>query len=219
MSVAHSTKTCPFEGCGRIITSKGLCSAHYAQRKRGKELTPVFSTRRSPGGPRRPDQKCAHCENPGTELFKQGYYCVVHYRIKQMRYDAQASGKTIPEATEISSMMDHWIENGLLCPVCKRKMNWLKKEGISTMLTLQHDRSGQYRLICLGCNVRHQNYPGDTFYDLPAGQEWCRTCEKTKPISDFYPRKSSRLGIRSSCRECEKAAVNDYHRRQRNEGV
>lgn len=34
-------KLCTYEGCGRKLNSKGLCSGHRAQLKRGQELRPI----------------------------------------------------------------------------------------------------------------------------------------------------------------------------------
>ena len=36
--------TCSFEGCGRDVRSKGLCTGHYAQQSRGRQLTPLRPT-------------------------------------------------------------------------------------------------------------------------------------------------------------------------------
>ena len=45
-------KVCSFEGCGREHSAKGLCDSHYAQQRRGKELTPIRSV------PNRPPLAC-----------------------------------------------------------------------------------------------------------------------------------------------------------------
>ncbi len=39
---------CEFEGCGRKANVKGLCLAHYKQRRNGNQLRPLYSTIRRP---------------------------------------------------------------------------------------------------------------------------------------------------------------------------
>lgn len=151
-------------------------------------------------------RKCARCPRDATCCRNAAYYCDMHYRTLQMRHDAQSSGKPIPARELVESLADSLVEKNLICSVCERKMNWLKKDGISTTISLQHDRSGEYRLICLGCNVQHQFYDGDSFYTTPATHKHCRKCGETKPLSEFYKKKVNKScprGIGSWCKCCE----------------
>lgn len=48
---------CTFEGCENKITSKGLCSGHYSQRRRGVALKPLRTfTKRDENG-----KVCTRC--------------------------------------------------------------------------------------------------------------------------------------------------------------
>lgn len=130
-------------------------------------------------------------------------------RFKQMVKAAKRSGKKIPSFSLLENLADAIRADEMKCPVCRRVMNWMLKEGRSTVVTLQHDRSGEMRLICKSCNSKHQFYPGDTFYDLPADHKQCRKCNKIKPNSEFYFMK--KLGYLSGCIECQRSSArNNY---------
>ena len=68
-----SAPVCAFEGCGRPVTAKGLCTGHYAQQGRGETLRPLRPRRRS-GEPR---SRCSFegCDRP----VKAHGLCVAHY--------------------------------------------------------------------------------------------------------------------------------------------
>jgi hypothetical protein len=201
-------KICSFEGCGRPSRKRGLCGGHYQQKG---PLKPLLVKNR-PALPL--VRHCSHCDAIALHPFKGGYYCTLHYRVKQMRYDAQASGKSVP-TVEVLLQMIADLPTGMKCVVCDRQMNWLKADGHSTMATLQHDRDGGYRIICLGCNVRHQFYPGDSLYETPQGSKRCPSCGAIKPTSEFYPHNSNSNGLRSDCKPCsKKAAVVGIRRRR-----
>lgn len=38
----------------------------------------------------------------------------------------------------------------------------------------------------------------------------CRTCKTTKPLGDFYPKKTGRFGVSSTCRSCDNAKSRAY---------
>ncbi len=63
-------RICNFPNCGKKHYAKGLCSAHYNQRQRGKQLTPVQQIRK----------KCAvpGCNNKHAAKG----YCRSHYRMQ-----------------------------------------------------------------------------------------------------------------------------------------
>lgn len=153
------------------------------------------------------DRKCAKCERPAEKTRNQAHYCFRHYRIKQMREDAKESGKSVPTTEKMEQLFDTAEAAGLVCEICSREMNYIRANGHSTIISLQHDRDGGYRLICLGCNVRHQNYPGDSFYAVPAGSKLCQTCGVVKSHAEFYRHKSNPSGMRSDCKECSKASA------------
>ena len=65
--------TCSFEGCGRPVKSRGLCSVHYRQRLHGQELRPV----NQPGRPRVRKRKCKF--EGCIRLASCKGYCDGHY--------------------------------------------------------------------------------------------------------------------------------------------
>ena len=99
-----------------------------------------------------------------------------------MGYKAKADGKAVPALAWLEAN----VPEGMVCPCCHRTMNWLRKDGGSTCITLQHDRDGTMRLICFGCNSRHSHMPGDSFYQLPSGTKKCHYCGEIKPDAEFY---------------------------------
>jgi len=89
------------------------------------------------------------------------------------------------------------------CPVCGRKVNWLSKEGSSTVITLQHDRGGRMRLLCLSCNSRHASFDGDSFYEADDSRRVCPDCKRSLPLEEFSKDNSGRwYNINTYCREC-----------------
>lgn len=76
MSDAHFTnkRVCGFAGCGRKSYAFGLCKAHYEQKRRGRSLSKLYSTRRPNGCER------LGCAFPGCDkmCLAKGY-CTAHY--------------------------------------------------------------------------------------------------------------------------------------------
>lgn len=209
-------KACSFDGCGNNAHDIGLCAGHAAQKRKGKGLRPLFETRRRPGSPQRANTKCSQCSEPATKSRNQTYYCTIHYRIKQMRDDAKIDNKSVPSWEELLVLASRLVKEGMTCQVCGRQMNWLRGEGIKTVVTLQHDRSGDYRLICLSCNSRHQHCSGDSFYSIPEGQKSCTACKIVKPLAEFYRHKSNPCGVRSECKACSIASATARNNRRKN---
>lgn len=145
-------------------------------------------------------KQCSVCKEPATIFSKQTNLCVIHYRMRQMRYDAQASGKVIPTDSAIQALFDSAAASGMKCSVCSVKMNWLKRDGVKTIATLQHDRDGTFRLLCLSCNVKHQFWPEDSFYTREPGHKRCTRCEATLPLDKFRVRDGY---PNSTCRKCD----------------
>ncbi len=157
-----------------------------------------------------PSKTCAQCDEPATKRRNQTHLCVVHYRIQQMRQDSQVDSKPIPTRESLESLVGQIVESGMVCVFCDRVMNWLKKDGIKTIVTLQHDRNGGFRLICLSCNTRHQHFPGDSFYATPKGHKLCTRCKQVKPFEEFYPHVGNGVNARRSrCRVCDLAVARD----------
>lgn len=154
---------------------------------------------------------CKWCEN--LAHIKQGriYLCAVHYRFSSMRTRAKRDGKDVPDYAYLESL----VPNPFLCPVCKVSMNWLSKEGHSTVITLQHDRDGTMRLICFKCNMRHSNFPEDTYYELPENHWRCSACGCVKPLEEFPTDRSRPLGKKSYCKLCSNIRMRNWVAKRR----
>jgi hypothetical protein len=142
--------------------------------------------------------KCSRCGNESHIKQGNSRLCVVHYRFATMRSNARRHGKLVPTTQELEGM----IPDRMICPTCSRTMNWLQKEGASTVVSLQHDRSGRMRLLCLACNTRHAQHSGDSFYDLGHGMKVCRRCKEAKPLSAFSQDRHKPIGRVSYCKPC-----------------
>ena len=202
--MGYGKRKCEFAGCGRPHESGGLCHTHALHKKRGEPLREIRPRRKKGAPPLLGIVSCCHCDKPSEKVRNQGYFCILHYRIKQMRDDAAIDRKAVPSREELEGLFSSILDAGMKCQVCSREMNMLKADGISTQVTLQHDRDGSFRLICLGCNVKHQNYPGDSFYELPADHQRCHDCGEVKPHSEFYAHNTNSTGYRSECKPCSK---------------
>src|SRR5688572_27994857 len=124
---------------------------------------------------------CCMCGGDAFKLNRTSWLCVRHWRLSRMRHASRSRGKSVPSMSELESL----VPDGMSCPVCDRKMVWLKNESRSLVISLQHNRNGSYLLICLSCNSRHQHFSGDDFYKIPKDQKWCPGCKSVKPNSDF----------------------------------
>lgn len=135
-------------------------------------------------------------------------------RLQRMRLNAKRRGLPVPSIEEIVRA----VPSGMVCFVCQRHMNWALKDGRSTVATLQHDRSGAFRIICQGCNSKHSDLPGDTFYDLPAGHKFCQGCKVVKPVDEFSVDRSKVGGRKYQCKVCRREHYRknaDYWRQRR----
>jgi hypothetical protein len=134
-------------------------------------------------------------------------FCVKHYRFNSMRSRAMNSGKYAPSFEELENL----IPKDFVCIGCGRKMVWLQKDDPSAVVSLQHDRDGTLRFICLACNSRHARFDGDTFYELPEGMKRCALCGKNKPLEEFVQRRDGWLGKTTRCKPCH----NEYGKKYR----
>ena len=140
----------------------------------------------------------ADCNSPAFRRLGNAKYCHRHYRFATMRACAKRHGKTVPTTEQFETL----IPDGMVCPPCGRVMNWLAKDGESTVMSLQHDRSGAYRLICRACNTRHAAHEGDEFYAIPADQRRCPGCLRVMPLSAFSMDTTKWLGRKTYCKGC-----------------
>jgi hypothetical protein len=152
------------------------------------------------GGPAFPCHWCL-----GEPYIKQGHIwlCKIHYRFQSMRTRAKRDKKSVPSYDMLFSMASSACMH---CPGCNRSMNWLAKEGRSTVVTLQHDRDGKMRFLCLSCNTRHASMPGDSFYSFPKDKKLCPDCQQQLPLEAFATDRTSRwMNKKTYCRRCSNA--------------
>lgn len=145
------------------------------------------------------DKLCSQCSEPGFRYRGERWLCVIHNRIDTMRNSARASGQYVPTNEELACLVKDLISRGMQCESCTRVMQWAGKNGEGTTVSIQHDRSGRIRLICMLCNVRHDDLPEDTFYELPPNSWRCVGCKTVKPLTEFYPNK-----VGCVCKPCRK---------------
>lgn len=147
-----------------------------------------------------PPSVCKWCDSPAH--IKQGriWLCKKHYRFQQMRSTAKRDNKTVPSYDQLESL---WLECQGKCFVCRRAFNWLSVEGRATVVTLQHDRSGSMRLLCVSCNTRHAFFDGDSFYEADQSHRTCPRCEHNLPLSVFAADNYNRWNNKKTyCRAC-----------------
>lgn len=158
-------------------------------------------------------KKCPLCEQDAVRKVGRGLACLLHYRIKHMRYTARQAGKSVPTIKELESLFASL--DGMKCPHCRGQMRLHSGGGPATgdVVSLQHDRSGAVRLLCLSCNAKHALYEGDSFYGLPVNPDAkaCTRCREIKPIGSF---RLQRKRVRSLCRQCEHEVRTERRRRK-----
>lgn len=138
---------------------------------------------------------------------------VIDKRIAQMRATARNRRKSVPSVSELRALFAA-LDDGR-CPECGVVMR-LSGVGGETV-TLQHDRSGAFRLLCRRCNTRHASFPGDSFYDRDDTKRRCPDCEQIKPLQDFAVdrRNCSVVKRKTYCRPCSAARLLSWQRTNR----
>ena len=81
-------------------------------------------------------------------------------------------------------------------------MNWLGRDGQTTVVSLRHDQAGNHRLICRSCSTRATSMPGDSFYSLPQGMKLCHSCNTVKPLEAFLVDRTRSRERGAYCKEC-----------------
>ena len=153
--------------------------------------------------------KCSkrNCENEGKRKRGASWYCLKHARFMQIRDSCKISGKAIPSYDDLETL----FPSDMYCPACGRKMNLTKDEGAASVLTIQHDHNGGMRLMCQSCNSRHNAYPNDGYYKLPAGHKKCSICKKILPYSHFNLSAGTFAGRQLRCKECGREYANKWY--------
>jgi len=139
-----------------------------------------------------------------VDVGKTTSYCNLHYRSNQMRDSASAKGKIVPNQIWLERELIRIELAGMICPHCSIQMQWSGAGSRKNTITLQHDFSGDLRLLCLSCNVKHSNHGSDDYYQLLPGENHCARCHQVFP-EDSFPSQLMKDGTRkkrSYCRGC-----------------
>ena len=119
-------------------------------------------------------------------------------RFIQMRNNAKYTYGVAPSMDVLARLAEELVD--MHCPVCNIQMAWKGVWG--ERVTLQHDRSGEIRLLCMNCNARHQMYEGDTFYIYWPHYANCIRCRSLMPIDAFRRNASKNNKKQSLCATC-----------------
>ncbi len=160
--------------------------------------------------------KCRWCKKKAEASSGTGSYCAKHVRFLRMRTDAKRKGKVVPSYDLLESMVQKLRD--FKCPICSIKMVWLRKESTTRAITLQHDHSGDLRLICFSCNTAHQFIPKDGFYEKPKNTRYCQDCKKFKPLTEFFQDRRLTIGVKTYCKPCANRRTYIWRRRVRYKG-
>jgi hypothetical protein len=159
--------------------------------------------------------KCTRCAAPATKRRGMRRLCLRHYRIDCMRECAKSKGKVVPSPVLLELLLDDLIAGGMKCPHCRQSVVLAGNKGQANVISLQHDRSGVMRLLCLLCNNRHQAFPGDSFYDYQLDWKYCAKCSTAKHETEFYLNRTT--GRRKSyCKACKHQIARSEYARLKN---
>jgi len=151
--------------------------------------------------------KCKWCNSIGYKKQGQLYLCKKHYRFQRMRVMEKYNGKEVPSYKYLESL------NYKNCYKCKVKMNWLAKDGRKTMITLQHDRDGTIRFLCMSCNGRHANFKDDkSFYQDNPNKKLCHECGKIKSLKFFHKYIGSFKKVAVYCKKCMRKITKNWYK-------
>src|SRR6056297_1825930 len=135
----------------------------------------------------------------GGPAFPGATWSEARRRFRGMRYKAKDDGKYMPSFGELESV----VPRDMRCPSCSTEMNWFARDGHKSVMTLQHDRDGSIRMLCLSCNTRHAFCEGDSFYDIPNGHKPCAGCDEIKPLDEFWTDNHRRWESKQTyCKSC-----------------
>ena len=143
--------------------------------------------------------KCYVCGAASVKRHDRSNMCEKHHRFYQMQSAAKYGKKYVPSLYEIESL----VPKDMICQDCGKLMHWIDGDQ-KDCATLQHYRDGTLALVCLTCNVRHGQMPGDSYRDIPKGFKLCTCCKTMKPLSDFGKRSAKEGDYpKSKCKVCD----------------
>jgi hypothetical protein len=170
-------KICSFPGCGRPHDSRGLCTGHASQSRKGQELTPIGFLH-----PKRPADLPCNVDDCDELVVHKGY-CGPHYR-RWEKYGDPLAGGPFRDKTPGRE-------------ICAAEGCDEKPKGKS-------GASGQFCAAHLHRAKRYGSPDGlhPDRYAPDATERRCTFCGKVKPLGEFGPLEAGQLGRRSECRAC-----------------
>lgn len=159
---------------------------------------------------------CNWCSVEAARKYSAGHLCSKHYRMLHMRSSARKRYKTAPSYEELELLTDN-LGPALLCPSCGRGMNWLKGDGASSVITLQHNHDGTIQFLCHSCNVRHMRYENDSFYNLPEDHKKCPRCERILNLNEFHNSGTNSKSYKKRAGYC-KRCMSELHQERKTKG-
>ena len=148
---------------------------------------------------------CVVCGTEHVVISKHKTGCPRCWRFYYMLRGAKFKGKSIPTIGQLHELVESLDD--FKCPHCDRVMVWLSKDGASTVITLQHYRTGEFGLICRACNTQHAKMPEDMFLSLSNDEKWCPRCSTVKKKSEFYADRSVASQLKAYCKPCSHQQV------------
>lgn len=158
---------------------------------------------------------CSRCGLKASHYQGHQWLCPKHYRFGQMKASARRHGKYVPSHEELQEL----VHAKMLCVDCKREMNWLSKDGQSTVTSLQHYRNGTIGLVCRSCNTRHAFMLEDSYKEMPKDSKHCPQCKLIKSSSLFSSDlgRTGQIRRKSWCKECSNKSHTNWQRRNKDE--
>lgn len=172
---AKSADKCSFDGCPRVRYGKqDLCSAHYQQRKKGKELRPLYEHLIAY------DAVCGALTNCPHQVYASGY-CRSHY--EQFKRGSNFSILPLP------------VSEDQMCggPKCGRRIDEASELCKSHGLVAMRGEPLVPLILRTG--------PDQIRELLQRGVYWCILCQQELPLGDF-PQDAARGLPRAKCKLC-----------------
>ena len=143
--------------------------------------------------------KCYICGDDAIQRHGRSNLCVQHRRFIQMQKTAKQDKKYVPDIFELEKI----TPKNMICQDCGVLMNWIDGTQRSSGAVLQHYRDGTLGIVCMSCNARHGQMPGDSYRDAPKDQKVCGSCKTMKPLSEFHFRKDGKRPYpMTRCKRC-----------------
>lgn len=151
--------------------------------------------------------KCYICGFDAIKLHGRANLCEKHKRFIQMQKTAKQDKKYSPSIYEIEAL----VPRDMKCQDCGTTMHWIDNKNRSSGAVLQHYRDGTLGIVCMSCNTKHGQMPGDSYRDVPAGHKLCVCCKTIKPLSLFSKRRDGKVPYPlSKCKQCMADALKKW---------